>query len=59
VLCKFERAFEAIRKNNRYYKEALRKYNFRKPRREVGMSEHVGPIFIFDSKEEWEWDDLR
>jgi len=41
LLCcsKFERTFEAIRKNDKDYKETLRKYSFRKPRREVGISE--------------------
>jgi len=29
----FERDFEAIRKNERDYKETLRRYNFRKPKR--------------------------
>jgi len=33
----FERAFEAIRKNERDYKETLRRYNFRKPRRETSL----------------------
>jgi len=30
----------------------LKRYNFRKPRREVGTSEQVGPISICDSEEE-------
>ncbi len=37
----------------------MRKYSFRKPRRKVGRSEHVGSIFIFDSEEEWERNDLQ
>jgi hypothetical protein len=62
-LSNFERAFETIRNNNKDCKETLRKFNLRKPRREAGMSEHVGLvlilILIFDSKEEWEEDDLQ
>jgi hypothetical protein len=51
--------FEVIRKNNKDCKKTLRKYNFKKLRRKASTSEHVGPIFIFDSKEEWEWDNLQ
>jgi hypothetical protein len=36
---KFENAFEAIRKNDKDCKENLRRYNFRKPRKEAGISE--------------------
>jgi len=46
LISKFERAFEAIRKNKRDCKETLRRYNFRKPKIWVGPSEQVGPIFI-------------
>jgi hypothetical protein len=48
-----------IRKNNKDCKETLSKFNLRKPRRETRMSEQVGLILIFDSKEEWEEDDLQ
>jgi hypothetical protein len=54
LLFKFERTFEAIRKNNRDCKKTLRKHNFKKHRREVNTSEQVGLILIFDSKEERE-----
>jgi hypothetical protein len=46
-ISKFEKTFEVTRKNERDYKETLRKYSFRKPRREVGFSEQVNPISIF------------
>jgi hypothetical protein len=58
-LFNFERAFEIIRKNNKDCKKTLRKFNLRKPRRETCMSEQVGLILIFDSKEKWEEDDLQ
>jgi len=48
----FEKAFETIFKNERDCKETLRRYNFRKPRREASPSEQVNPISIFNSKEE-------
>ncbi len=35
-----------LEKNERYCKETLRRYNFRKPRRQASSSEQVGPIFI-------------
>jgi len=54
LLSKFEIAFKTIRKNNIDGKETLRKYKFRKLRREASASEHVGLIFIFDFKEEHE-----
>jgi hypothetical protein len=57
-LSKFEKAFEAIRKNDKDCKETLRRYNFRKPRREVGTSEQIGPFSIFDSKKEKHGDNL-
>jgi hypothetical protein len=46
LIPKFEKAFEAIMKNERDYKETLKRYSFRKPRRQVGPSEQVGPISI-------------
>jgi hypothetical protein len=58
-ICKFEKAFEEIRKNKRNCKETLRRYSFKKPKREVGPSEQVDPISIFDSKEEKQKDDLQ
>jgi hypothetical protein len=33
LISKFERAFEAIRKSKRDYKETLRRFSFRKPKR--------------------------
>ncbi len=48
-----------IRKNNKDYKETLREYSFRKPRREAGMNEQVGPIQISNFEEEREQDDLQ
>jgi hypothetical protein len=53
-LSKFEIAFEAIRKNNNDYKEILKKYIFRMPKRESCTSAQVGLIFISNSKEEQE-----
>jgi hypothetical protein len=58
-LFKFEKTFEAIRKNDRDCKETLRRYNFRKPKKEEGTSEQVGLIFIFDFEEEKQKDDLQ
>jgi len=37
----------------------LRKYYFKKPRREASMNEQVGLILISNSKEELERDDLH
>jgi len=59
LLSKFEKAFKMIKKNNIDCKETLRKYNFKKLRREACISEQVGPIFIFDIKEERGWDNLQ
>jgi hypothetical protein len=50
-ISKFEKVFEEILRNERDCKETLRRYSFRKPRREVGPSEQVNPISIFDSEE--------
>jgi hypothetical protein len=58
-LSKFERAFQAIRKNDRDYKETLRKYIFRKLKRQVGINEHVGSISISNFEKEGEQDDLQ
>jgi hypothetical protein len=51
-LSKLERAFEAIKNNNINYKKTLRKYNFKKPRKDKGVSEQVGSVFISNIKEE-------
>jgi hypothetical protein len=51
-LFKLERAFEAIKNNNINYKKTLRKYNFKKPRKDKGVSEQVGSVFISNIKEE-------
>jgi hypothetical protein len=50
MLSRFEKVFETIRKNNRNCKEILKKYNLKKSRRKASTNEHVGLIFIFDSK---------
>ncbi len=57
-MSKFEKAFEAIRKNDKDCKEILRRYNFRKPRREVGTSEKIGPLSIFYCKKDKQKDNL-
>jgi hypothetical protein len=44
--------FEVIRKNKRDFKETLRRYNFRKPRRHACFNEQVNPISISDFKED-------
>ncbi len=49
---KYERTFEAIRKNERDCKETLRRYRFRKPRRHATPNEQVNPISILDSEED-------
>jgi len=48
----FEKAFEAIKKNDRNYKETLRRYNFGKPKKEASTSEQVGLISISNSEKE-------
>ncbi len=57
-ISKFEKAFEAIRKNERDCKETLRRYNFRKPRQEVGFNEQVHLISISNFEKEQQKDDL-
>jgi hypothetical protein len=37
----------------------LRKYSFRKPKKEANAREQVGPIFVSDSEEENMRDDLQ
>jgi hypothetical protein len=39
LISKFEKAFEKKKFNERDCNETLRRYNFKKPRREVGLSE--------------------
>jgi hypothetical protein len=51
-LFKFDKAFEAIRKNDRDYKKNLKRYSIRKSKKTTSTSEQVGPISISDSKEE-------
>jgi hypothetical protein len=51
-LFKFERAFEAIRKNKKDCKETLRKYSFRKSRKDTSANEQVGPIFINNTEKD-------
>jgi len=51
-ISKFEKAFQVIQKDERYCKEALRRYTFRKPRRQVGPSEQVSPISISNLEED-------
>jgi hypothetical protein len=58
-ISKFERNFEAIKKNERDYKETLRKYSFRKPKRQAGPNEQVSLIFVSDSEEDHQKDDLQ
>jgi len=48
----FEKAFEAIKTNNKDCKKTLRRYNFKKRRKEVGTNEQVGSISIFDFEKE-------
>jgi hypothetical protein len=52
LISKFEKAFGKIRKKEKASKETLKIYSFRKPKREVGPSEKVDHISIFDFKEE-------
>ncbi len=55
----FERAFETLRKNERDYKKTLRRYNFRKHRREASPSEQIGLISISNYEEKLLKDDLQ
>jgi hypothetical protein len=48
----FEKVFEAIFKNDKDCKETLKRYNFRKPKKEASTSEQVSPISISDYKKE-------
>jgi hypothetical protein len=59
LISKFERDFEAIRINKIDCKETLRRYNFRKPRREGGPNEQVDSISISDFEEELQKDNLQ
>jgi hypothetical protein len=49
-LSKFEKSIEASKKNDKDYKETLRRYSFRKPIKKASTSEQVGPISISNSK---------
>jgi len=51
-LSKFEKYFEAIRKNDKNCQETLTRNNFRKPRKEASTSEQVAPISISNFEEE-------
>jgi hypothetical protein len=59
LISKFEKVFEAIWKNNKDYKETLRRYSFKKPTRQIGPSEQVSPISISDFEEDRHKDDLH
>jgi hypothetical protein len=59
LISKFENFFEEIRKNERACRETLRRYSFRKPKRKVGPSEQVDPIFISNFEEEKQKDNLQ
>jgi hypothetical protein len=41
-----------LKQSKKKYKKILKKYNFRKPRKEAGLSEQVDSISIFDYEEE-------
>ncbi len=56
---KFKKAFEVIRKNNRDCKETLKRYNFKKHRREASTSDQVGPISISNFEEKKQRDNLQ
>jgi hypothetical protein len=47
-ISKFEKAFEAITKNEGDYTKTLRRYSFRRPQKKAGRNEQVNPISIFD-----------
>ncbi len=59
MISKSKKAFEANKKNEKECKKTLRRYSFKKPKREVGSSEQVGPISIFDYEEKKQKDDLQ
>jgi hypothetical protein len=52
LISKFEKTFEAIRKNERNCKETLKRYNFKKPIRKASPSEQVDLISISNFEEE-------
>jgi hypothetical protein len=58
-LSKFEKYFEAIKKNNKDCNFFLRRDNFRNPKRKLGTNEHVGPISIFNFEKEKQRDNLQ
>jgi hypothetical protein len=51
-LSKFDKTFEAIRKNDKDCKKNLKRYSIKKSKRTTSKNEQVGLISIFDSKEE-------
>jgi hypothetical protein len=59
LISKFENFFEEINKNEKDCKETLRRYNFKRPRKQAGPSEQFSPIFISNSKEDHQRDDLQ
>ncbi len=59
MIFKFEKAFEAIKKNEKDCKETLRRYNFRKPKKQIGPSEQVDPILISNLEEDQQKDNLQ
>ncbi len=59
MISKFEKAFEEIRKNESDCRETLRRYSFRKLRKEVDPSEQVNPISISNLKKTKQKDDLQ
>jgi hypothetical protein len=58
-ISKFEKVFEAIKKNETYCRETLRRYCFKKPKREAGPSEQVDSISNSNSKKKKKMDDLQ
>jgi hypothetical protein len=59
LISKFEKAFEAIRKNETNCRETLKRCSFRKPKKETSPNEQVFLISIFKTKEEKQKDDLQ
>jgi len=52
LISKFEKAFEAIKKNETNCRETLKRCSFRKPKKETSHNEQVFLISIFKTKEE-------
>jgi hypothetical protein len=51
-ISKCERALEAIRKDEKDYKGTLKRYSFKKPRRQASFSKQIGPISISNFEED-------